>query len=127
MNWRQVALLLFAALLLLTASVLINAFNLWSLVGNYTIPWFCSAMAIGICIVCITCLLTENSISSIPISCVAAIVIATSVISGVGMLVDELTYVCPKDWMASIGEWLGFTIILIILFWIPRLTCKRNN
>jgi hypothetical protein len=127
MNWRQVTLLLFAALLFLAASVLINAFNLWSLVGNYTIPWFCSAMAIGICIVCITCLLTENPVSSIPVSCVIVIVIAISIISGIGMIVDELIYVYPKGWIASISEWLGFTVILIILFLIPKLTCKKNN
>ena len=127
MNWRQMALLLFTALLFLAASVLINVFNLWSLVGNYTIPWFCSAMSIGICIVCITCLMTESPVSSTPISCVIVIVTAISIILGIGMIVDELIYVYPKCWIASISEWLGFTVILIILFLIPKLTCKKNN
>jgi len=126
MNWRHIALMLLSALLFLTASVLISSLNLWSFLGNYTMPWLCTVMAICICIVSITSLLSDAPLSSLPISCVTVIVIATSIILALGLFVDGISYAFPKDSIGSIGEWLGFTIILLILFWIPRQT-KRGK
>jgi hypothetical protein len=119
--------MLFAALVLLTLAVFINVFKLWSFLGNYTIPWFCTAVAIGICVINVTSLLTGVSISSIPTSLVVLVTTVVSVIVGIGMLIDGLSYSFMKDWASSIGEWLAFTIILFLLFWTPKLMDKKKG
>lgn len=114
------------ALGLLVAAGLISIFKLWGLVGNLTVPWFCSSLAIAILLVAMTSALTDCPPATIPVSRVLAAIVGTSVVVGVGMLVDAYSYSVPKDWVGSLAEWAGFTMIVVVVFWIPR-ESNRNN
>jgi MFS family permease len=127
MDRKDIALLLLAAFLLLVIGVLINSFQLWSISGNYTIPWFCSALGTGLCLISITSLLTQSSPSSIPMSRAAVVIIGSSVCIGIGMVIDGFVYTHTYDWISSIGEWFGFTLILIIMFWLPKIKNKTKS
>ena len=124
MNLREILGCLLGALLLLVAAALIYAYRLWSFLGNYTMPWFCCALAVGLVLVVVTSLLTGKSLAAIPPSRVAIVVVGSSVGIGVGMVLDGLSYAraLPNDWVSSVGEVAAFTLILIVLFWIPRLS-----
>ncbi len=126
MDRKDIALLLLAAFLLLITGVLIDSFQLWSITGNSTIPWFCSALGTALCLISITSLLTQSSPSSISMSRAAIVIIGSSVCIGVGMVIDGFVYTHAYDWVSSIGEWFGFTLILIIMFWLPRIRSKNN-
>lgn len=123
MSWREIAGLLIAAAVLLLAGLITNLFRLWSFLANFTVPWFCSAVAMALCILVITALLTNASPSSIPVSRVLAVIMGSVGVIGIGMVVDAISYGSFGDWTASIGEWAGFTLILSVVFWIPR--CKH--
>jgi len=126
MDRKDIALVLLTAFLLLLTGVLISAFQLWSLSGNYTVPWFCSAVGIGLCLISISSLLTQSPPSSIPIRRVTVVVIGSSIAIGIGMIIDGFVYTNAYDWVTSIGEWFAFTLILIVMFWLPRIRSKNN-
>ncbi len=115
------------ALGLLVAAVSINNFKLWSLLGNFTVPWFCSSLAIAMLLVAMVSALTGYPPATIPVSRVLVAIVGTSVAVGVGMLVDAFSYIVPKDWAGSLAEWVGFMMIVIVVFWIPRESGKNTN
>ena len=55
------------ALALLAAAWLVNDERLWSPVGNTTMPWFCSALAIAILVVAFTIVLTQVPAAELPL------------------------------------------------------------
>ena len=126
MDRQDIALALLTAFVLLLAGVLIGTFQLWSLAGNSTVPWFCSALGLGLCLVSISSLMTQCPPSLIPIHRVTAVVIGSSITIGIGMLIDGLVYFNAYDWQTSIGEWFAFTVILVVMFWLPRIKGKNN-
>lgn len=115
------------ALGLLIAAVLINNFKLWSLLGNFTVPWLCSSLAIAMLLVAMVSALTGYSPATIPVSRVLVVIVGTSVAVGIGMLVDAFSYSVPRDWAGSLAEWAGFMMIVIVVFWIPRESGKNTN
>ncbi len=115
------------ALGLLVAAGLISNFKLWSLLGSYTVPWFCSSLAIAILLVAMTSALTDCPPATIPVYRVLVAIVGTSVAVGVGMLVDAYSYNVPKDWAGSLAEWAGFMMIVIVVFWIPRESNKNTT
>ena len=122
MNFREILGLLAAAVVLLLAAAIVDACQLWSFLGNCTVPWFCSVLAVGLAIVVLTSLLTGKPPATIPHIRAAMVVLVSSVVVGAGMLIDGLSYAPrpPNDWTGSLGEWVGFTLVLAVLFWIPR-------
>lgn len=112
--------LLGTSLAFLAAAALASYFQQWSFLGNLTVPWFCSAVGIGVLLVTLTSLITDCVPGSIPRARVLLVLIGSSLVTGLGMLVDAVAYELPYDWTASIGEWVGFTLILVVLFWLPR-------
>jgi len=121
MRTRDAIALLTTAIGLLVAAGLTRSFCLWSFLGNYTVPWFCAALAIALLLVILTAVLAGCTPGTIPMSRLLAVLIGASLALGVGMVVDSLSYGVPEDWTGSIGEWFGFTAMLAVLFWIPRL------
>lgn len=117
-----------AAVVLLVAAALIHACQLWSLLANYTVPWFCCTLAIGLVLMVLTSLVTRRTPDTIPPACVTAVVVGYSAAVGLGMLLDFLSYgrEMPPDWASSLGEWAGFTGVVAGLFWIARLA-KGNT
>jgi hypothetical protein len=120
MNNRDTIGSLFCAFLLLVAAAVVNHLNLWSLLGNYTVPWFCSTIAIALLIVTLTGSICGCPPGKIPLSRVITVIVGSSAVIGLGMLIDGISYNIPMDWASTAGEWLGFSISLIILFWLPR-------
>lgn len=114
-----------AALCLLVASAVIQEYSLWSTLGNYTVPWFCTVLAIAFLIVLSTAMVCGSEISRIPPSRVLVTCIVSSLAVGIGMFVDAEAYVSDPEWMVSAGEWFGFTAILAMVFWLPRSRKKR--
>lgn len=127
MKTRDTVALLCTAVALLAAAGLTHAYRLWSLLGNYTVPWFCGALAIAVLLFTLTAVLTGCAPGKIPVSRILTVLIGSSLAVGVGMLVDGVSYDIPKDWTASVGEWIGFTVILAVLFWLPRLKGKHTG
>ena len=117
--------LLCTAVVLLVAAGLTHSYRLWSSLGNYTVPWFCGVLAIAVLLVTLTGVLTGCALGRIPVSRVLVVLVGSSLTVGVGMLVDGVAYDIPNDWTASVGEWIGFTIILAVVFWLPRLKDER--
>ena len=128
MNLRDYVASLVTALFLLVAAGLIQAYQVWSFLGNYTLGWFCSAVGIGLLLVVLTSALTGKSPAKIPGARVAVIVLGASAAVGLGMLLDGVSYASalPPDWPSSLAEWGAFTLILTILFWIPRIKDHRS-
>lgn len=120
MNNRDTIVSLSCAFLLLIAAAVVNHLNLWSLLGNFTVPWFCSTIAIALLIVTLTGSICGCPPSQIPLSRVITVIVGSSAVIGLGMLVDGASYNIPMDWASTAGEWFGFSISLIILFWLPR-------
>lgn len=127
MKIREVIGLLCSALLLLVAATLIDHNNLWSVLGSYTVAWFCSAAAIALLIVTLTAILIGCAPGRIPLFRVITVIIGSSAAVGLGMLVDATSYKIPIDLTASASEWAGFIIILVVLFWIPRTRIKATG
>ncbi len=120
MKTQEIVGLLCTAVALLVAAVLSNSYRLWSFLGNTTVPWFCGAVGIAVLLVTLTAALTGCAPGRIPISRLLIVLVGSSLAIGVGMLLDGISYNAPADWPASVGEWLGFTLILVVLFWLPR-------
>ena len=120
MRPKDISALIGTAIVLISAAGITQAYQLWSFLANYTVPWFCDALAISLLLVVLTAVLAGTSAADIPISRVLVVIAGSSIVVGVGMLLDSVSYTILPDWTASIGEWLGFTIMLIVVFWIPR-------
>ena len=120
MSTRDTIFFLLAPLVLIITAALINSFQLWSFLGNYTVGWLCSALALALLIVAATARLAGTSPASIPRPGMLVAMTGTSAAVGIGMLIDSFAYGIPPDWPASIGEWIGFTLILGVSFWLPR-------
>ena len=58
--------LIAAAVTLLAAAGVTHACGLWGFVGNYTVPWFCGALAVAVLILAVTALLAGTSPVDIP-------------------------------------------------------------
>lgn len=127
METRESVPLLVASGLLLVAAGVTNEFSLWSHPANETIPWFCGALAIALLIVTLTAVLSGCRTAAIPKSRALGIAIGVPSILGIGLIVDAFSYGASGDTLATIGEWLGFTLILIGLLWIPRLRVESRN
>ena len=119
--------LLATAIALLAAAGVTRSFALWSFLGNYTVPWFCGALAIAVLLVTLTAVLTGCPPAAIPVSRVLVVLISASLAVGFGMIVDGISYGILNDSIGSVAEWAGFTVMLAVLFWLPRLKRKFTD
>lgn len=95
---------------------------LWSTLASATVPWFCTALALAMLVVGSTCTLLQCSPARIPAGRAAAVAAVVLVAIGVGLGVDAVAYNGARDLVASIGEWLGFAVLLGVVFWLPRVS-----
>ena len=110
------------AIALLIAAAVTRAFSLWSFLGNMTVPWLCAAVALALLLVLMTAVLSGCSPRNIPLVYALVVIIGTSVILFLGMVIDAIAYhASPRTLPVSAAEWLAFTIILAVLFWMPRI------
>ena len=127
MKTQDTVALLITAVALLVAAGVTHEYALWGSAGNYTVPWFCGALAVALLVLILTAALSGCAPGSIPLSRVLVMLIGASVIVGIGMIVDALSYGMSDDWTGSIGEWAGFTIMLAALFWVPRFRPEQSG
>lgn len=113
-------------LLLLITACAIHTCRLWSYLANFTVPWFCSALALALLILGVSCFLLQCTPAQIPLLRVRQIILAILLILGLGLIVDLFAYGESRDWLASIGEWVGFMVILLGVFKLPRTQDKTN-
>ena len=116
----------FTSLTLLGIGLAIHFAKLWSPFGNLTLPWFCSALAISLMVVCAAGLLTGRSPSRIPKAAAAMIYLATVLVAAIGIAVDGWGAWGTMAFLTSMAEWLGFAVILLILLTVPRLAKDRQ-
>ena len=112
--------LVLLAVALLLAAWLINTFCLWSSLANHTFPWLCSAIAVAILIVGAVSLLSHVPPGSLPVKHVILSWLSVMLIFGIGLVVDYFSYPTANDYLAALGEWLGFGVILAGSFWVSR-------
>jgi hypothetical protein len=117
----DVGFLLFPFVLLASAWVIAER-RLWDLLGSTTVPWLCSALAIGVLLLGITCLIVKRPPAELPMRIAVTVVTATLVVLGVGMVIDG-RHLQP-DWVSSAGSWIGFAVILGGVFALPRLSIR---
>jgi uncharacterized membrane protein HdeD (DUF308 family) len=106
---------------LLAAAYLIGTAHLWSHTGNYTLPWFCTTLAVCLLLVGGLCLLCDATPDRIPIAAASLFFGGAVMVVGVGMLIHAMVYEVKNDWLASFGEWFGFGAILAGVMFVPRM------
>ncbi len=127
MDLKKVVGVALVPFVLLVAAFLIKTSRLWSSLGNYTFPWVCTAVAVGVLVVGAVSLLADCSPGSIPLISVVLSWLGVMLILGIGMVVDYFSYPTVGDWASAAGEWVGFGIILAGAFWVPRTAKKKET
>ena len=109
---------------LFVAAWVMNTVTIASSLLSATLPWICTMIGIVLLILGATCLILQRSPSQVPLRVAVTICAATSLGLLVGMFVD-LHYFYPD---AEIGvdliEWIGFTLILCMVFFVPRIRSR---
>jgi hypothetical protein len=120
MQTRDVLGFILIPLVLLLAAWFIDTFHLWDSLANMTLPWLCTAIAISILLLGAVCVILQVAPAAVLVRVSVMVVVGTLVIFGVGMIVDRFSYAKPVDWLASIGGWIGFAVVLSGVFALPR-------
>jgi len=114
-------------LALLATGWLAKTLPIWSVTGGHTIPWFCNALAIALLVAGGTSLLCGQALAAIPVRAAVLAAAGAILIVGIGFVVDALTHGRASDWTATLGEWVGFTVLVIGSFWLPRAAATRDT
>ena len=122
MQTRDVLGFLLFPLVLLAAAWVVAERQIWDAVGNSTVPWFWSALAIAVLLLGLTCLIAKQPPSELPMRVAVTVVTATLVVLAVGMVIDGREF--QTDWLSSVGSWIGFAVILGGVFALPRLSMR---
>lgn len=111
--------LLIVVVLLLGSAWLIYEDKLWSQTANLTVPWFCSALALGLLIVLIVCGLRGQGPAELPWIVIAGTVVVTGAVLAVGCEIDNQTYT-TSGIVGTRWELAGFVVLLLGLFMVAR-------
>jgi hypothetical protein len=122
MQTRDVVGFVLLPLVLLASAWVIAERHLWDILGNSTVPWFCSALAIAVLLLGVTSVIVKQSPSELPTRIAVTVVTATLVVLAVGMVIDGRQF--QSDWVSSAGSWIGFAVILGGVFALPRLSIR---
>ena len=86
-----------------------------------TLPWICVMVGIVLLILAATCLMLQKPPAELPLIPALSICVATSLGLLVGLFVDVHYYYPEAQKGELLIEWLGFTLILCIVFLVPRI------
>ena len=109
----------FIPLALLAAAYLINRLGLWDFLGNLTMPWMCTAVAVAVLLQGAMCLVLQTMPVEVPERVAALFAGAVLVIFGAGLIVDRIAYGKLDHWAATVGTWVGFAVVLSGVFALP--------
>ena len=109
---------------LFVAAWLMNTVTIASSVVSATLPWICTMIGIVLLILGATCLILQKPPGQLPRSVALTICAATSLGLFVGMFVDYRYYYPEAAIGVELMEWVGFTLILCIVFFVPRIPSR---
>jgi len=92
-----------------------------SLLLTATLPWICVMFGIVLLILGATCLMLQKPPPELPLIPALSICVATSLGLLAGLLVDVHYYYPEARQGELLIEWLGFTMMLCIVFLVPRI------
>lgn len=115
-QWWLVALVV----LLFGAALVIQEHSLWSRIANFTVPWFCSALALALLIVLLVSGLRGQKPSELPWLAVIGTVLGVGAVLFAGIEVDDATYPLGRHIEGTRWEMAGFVGILLGLFLVVR-------
>ena len=107
-------------LICVTVAVAISQYELWSVIGNYTIPWFCSAIAVAQIVVGVVCILSQRPACEIPTRVSTTVTVLAALGLCFGYFVDHSLYFPKAQLWMHLSEALGFSLILGLCFWFPK-------
>ena len=125
------------AWILLAAAI--SHLDLWSAVCNWTIPWLCSALALALLIIFTMNVVTGTSVSQMRLSAVLIVYVVVVLVGAGGIAVDNFSMPTVdqfsistadsldilQEWntdrfVESLLEWIGLSLILLVLLLVPR-------
>ncbi len=109
---------------LFVAAWLMNKITIASSLLSATLPWICTMIGIVLLILGATCLILQKSPSQVPLRAALTICVATSLGLLVGMFVDFHYYYPDAVIGVDLMEWGGFTLILCMVFFVPRIRSR---
>jgi len=112
---------------LLLSGWLITTCRFWSSLANHTVPWLCSAIALSVLIQGVTCLATQTAPKELPGKCVMVVCVSVLIVLGAELFVDHIAYRIMTDTLAAFGEWIGFGVILVGVFLLPRIAVPKRR
>lgn len=115
--------------LLIILGPVIQSFQLWTAACNWTIPWLCSAMALGLCVVFLSCLLSGQEFAKLNKKYLLFLYVPIVLVAGVGIAVDSYSPgpLGNDEFFVCMAEWLGFAVILLAFLLAPRFLSKEEN
>jgi hypothetical protein len=118
---RMVIAVVLVSAALIAVGWMVGTNMLWRTVADLTVPWLCSALALALLIVGAVSAICDRSPASIPRNAALLTYLGVVVVLGTGIAVDAAVYRGWTGLFSSLAEWLGFAVILLGCFWIPRL------
>ena len=109
---------------LFVAAWVMNTVTIASSLLSATLPWICTMIGIVLLILGATCIILQKSPSQIPLRAAITICVATSLGLLVGMFVDFHYYYPDAEIGVDLIEWIGFTLILCMVFFMPRIRSR---
>ena len=112
--------------LLIVLGPVIQRGQLWTSACNWTIPWLCSAMALALCIVFLSCLLSGEELAKLNKKYLLFIYVPIVLVAGAGIAVDNYSRgsLGTDEFFVCMAEWLGFAVILLTFIMAPRFLSK---
>ena len=121
-------------------AVAISGLDLWSSVSNWTIPWFCSALALALLIIFTMNVVSGTPPSQMKLSVILLVYGVIVLIGTAGIAFDNFSMPTFDDFgvvqkwntdrfVESLVEWSGLSLILLVLLLVPRLnkSVKKNS
>lgn len=119
MNFKSQTILVSVVLLLLGAAWLVNEDRLWSQIGSFTVPWFCTALALALLILLLVCNLREQAPAELPWLVVVGTVVVVGVVLVAGTEIDNEKYALSGI-VGTRWEVAGFMALLLGLFLVAQ-------
>ena len=115
--------------LLIVLGPVIQRYQLWTDACNWTIPWLCSAMALGLCVVFSLCLLSGQELANLNKKYLLFLYVPIVLVAGAGIAVDSYSRgsLGTDEFFVCMAEWLGFAVILLTFLLAPGFLGKEEN
>lgn len=128
MPFQQLILQIAVALALLLMGWLINVAMLWSALSNFALPWLCTAIGLALLLQTGVAAVRGDSPKDVPFKVARGVIVVVLAFYIVGLILDGWAYGAfgpdnhhQLDWAVSLGEWVGFALLLTGVFALPKM------